>query len=208
MRSESSPAQIDATLSQRAYELLESYLIEDAKFAVNLPAKSRERACHSIEAYGSSGYSLPTLKDLISSLDITKREIFSLMESDSFFRFLKSPIYEKYKESMVKKSEAKVLDSQQSKSHSMPTSLPESLTLIINEEKRELLEVSHSSPNQHSKSDNSNRIGRNLSDLTSLSNVIKITEIEGEEEQPEQQPEEGKMIIDHPVPSLELANVS
>jgi len=91
-----SQAQLNASLAQRSYELLENYLIANATFSINLSAENREEVCRAIEQYDLCSSS-STLKHLVTAYSTTKNEIFHLMETDSFARFLQSSQYENYK---------------------------------------------------------------------------------------------------------------
>jgi len=129
--------EIDVVLSQKANELMVNYLGPDAKYCVNLSAENTYRVCETIAAYNTS-YSFASLNELIAAFEITQVEIFQLMETDSFFRFLKSPIYEQYKEVIGSKIQTNSHYSNHDDNLAGNNKFPESLTTILSEEKAAL----------------------------------------------------------------------
>jgi hypothetical protein len=93
--------QIDVELSQQAYSMLENYLNEGASFCINISDRTRTMIIAAISAYGNSGQSIEMLKHLIIAFEQTKKEIFDLMESDSFRRYLKTEEFENFRKEFI-----------------------------------------------------------------------------------------------------------
>jgi len=124
---------LEETLWSKLNEILENYLLPNAKFAVNVSAENREQVFSAIEEYNSRDFSPFSLRGIMSSLSVTQLEIFHLMETDSYARFLKSTMYEQYRKLVLDRTSRP----QQPRDSFGQSRFLRSLNMMLNREKRE-----------------------------------------------------------------------